>query len=299
VSLTKRTKIALDETRSLMLGAQILFGFQAQVVFQTTFSSLSPLEKTFNTMALGLMTLAVGLLIAPSAWHRIVFDGEAAAGFNRFVSGVAAAALLPFALSLALDLFIAGNQIAGPHAGFAAAVAAAVLSISFWYGPLLHGRGKRRAMIDQPEKTPLEKKIDYVLTEARVILPGVQALLGFQLVIIFTGAFTELSASARLAHGAALALTTIAGILLMAPAAYHRIVYDGEEAPDVHRTGSNLLLVATVFLAFGLGTEIYVVVLRIHRVEALALTLAAATVLVLLGLWHVWPWWRSRRGMVS
>ena len=42
------------------------------------------------------------------------------------------------------------------------------------------------------EKTPAAAKIDYALTEARVVLPGAQALLGFQLAIILTTGFAEL-----------------------------------------------------------------------------------------------------------
>jgi hypothetical protein len=34
------------------------------------------------------------------------------------------------------------------------------------------------------EKAPLDERIAQMLTEARVVLPGVQALLGFQLISI-------------------------------------------------------------------------------------------------------------------
>ena len=34
--------------------------------------------------------------------------------------------------------------------------------------------------------TPLQEKIDHMLTESRVVLPGVQALLGFQLIVLLS-----------------------------------------------------------------------------------------------------------------
>jgi hypothetical protein len=77
----------------------------------------------------------------------------------------------------------------------------------------------------------------------------------------------------------------------MAPAAYHRIVYDGADAPDFYTVASRFLLAATVFLAFGLSADIHVVVNKITANEALSITLAAASVTLLLGLWHAWPWW--------
>ena len=44
----------------------------------------------------------------------------------------------------------------------------------------------------------------YTLTEARVILPGAQALLGFQLSVVLTQAFEKLPVSSQIAHGMAL-----------------------------------------------------------------------------------------------
>jgi len=47
------------------------------------------------------------------------------------------------------------------------------------------------------QQVPLAKKIDQMLTEARVILPGAQALLGFQLAVILTQAFENCRARRR------------------------------------------------------------------------------------------------------
>ena len=58
-----------------------------------------------------------------------------------------------------------------------------------------------------------------MLTEARVILPGAQALLGFQLVIVLTGAFEKLPDISRLMHGLALLCVALSVTLLMTPAA--------------------------------------------------------------------------------
>jgi hypothetical protein len=42
-------------------------------------------------------------------------------------------------------------------------------------------------------KTDLPTRIRHVLTEARVVLPGTQALLGFQLTVILTESFEKLA----------------------------------------------------------------------------------------------------------
>lgn len=73
MALHERVKTALDETRMLLLGAQILLGFQYQAAFQDRFEALPPYAHAMDGWALGLMLLAVGLLVAPSAiiaWPR-------------------------------------------------------------------------------------------------------------------------------------------------------------------------------------------------------------------------------------
>jgi Family of unknown function (DUF6328) len=75
----------------------------------------------------------------------------------------------------------------GGERGFSAGATALWL----WFGTewlaLMFGRGKDLRMVDKP--TPLSEKIDQMLTEARVVLPGAQALFGFQLAVVFTESF--------------------------------------------------------------------------------------------------------------
>src|SRR6187200_1179728 len=112
MSLQDKTKTALDESRMLMLGAQILLGFQFQAPFQSAFETLSPHEKTIEVSVLCIMVVVIGLLIAPSARHRIVELGEATPVINRFITKMALATLLlPFCVALAFDLFIAGVRV--------------------------------------------------------------------------------------------------------------------------------------------------------------------------------------------
>jgi Family of unknown function (DUF6328) len=95
-----------------MLGAKILLGFQLQAPFQNAFVSLTWHEKVIEVAVLCIMVLVLGLLIAPSARHRIVEQGEATAGINRFITRMSVATLFPFAIALAFDLVIAGTRVA-------------------------------------------------------------------------------------------------------------------------------------------------------------------------------------------
>jgi hypothetical protein len=111
--------------------------------------------------------------------------------------------------------------------------------------------------------TPLQVKIEQLLTEARVILPGAQALFGFQLAIVLTQAFEQLPKASIAVHAASLFLVALAVMMLMAPAPYHRIVYAGEDTEDMYRVGSALVTGAILPLGLGLAGNVYVVIAKI------------------------------------
>jgi hypothetical protein len=57
---------------------------------------------------------------------------------------------------------------------------------------------------NQRVNTPLKVKIQQFLVEARVVLPGAQALFGFQLAIVLTRPFELLPAASKVVHVASL-----------------------------------------------------------------------------------------------
>jgi hypothetical protein len=135
-----------------------------------------------------------------------------------------------------------------------------------------------------------------MLTEARIVLPGAQALLGFQLAIVVTEGFEKLPPALKSIHGAALLLVAFSIILLMAPAAYHRIVYAGEDSEAFHRTGSRFVAWSTVPLAAGLAADVFVVWTKIAGSMLVSTAVGLTVLLLLLGFWHGLPWLvRQRR----
>jgi len=223
LDLDRRIKTALDETRLLILGSQVLFGFLLESIFQDGFETLARSSQYLVCVALALMVLSIGCLIAPSMQHRIVEAGQSTARLERATSTFAAWSLPPFIVSLGLGLFIVFQRIFGSLTGVAVGAASAALAGLFWFGLAWLIEGKRRqAMTVESGTTPLATKVEQMLTEARVIIPGCQALLGFQFVAMLTHAFDQLPPDAKIIHAAGLCCVTIATILLMTPAAPHR-----------------------------------------------------------------------------
>jgi hypothetical protein len=183
--LKHKVQHVLDESRLLIVGAQVLLGFQSRAAFEPGFEHLSHAAQWLNPGALGLMLVAVALLIAPAAYHRLVEQGEDTEGLHHFTSRVLEVALLPFALGLGLNLFLAAEPVGGPAVGLTASLAASGVALGCWYGPGALHRARRRPMKEshpmptaEPEhvapaqRTELSKKIQHVLTETRVVLPG-------------------------------------------------------------------------------------------------------------------------------
>jgi hypothetical protein len=266
-----------------------LLGFQLQAPFQNAFDTLSRWEKTLELAVLGILVLVIGLIVAPSARHRIVENGNATPAINAFMNWMSFVVLVPFSIALTLDLTIGFTRIGGMPAGIMAGLVGLILSLSIWYGPILLHRHPAEPNMTEHEQTPTSAKIEYVLTEARVVLPGVQAFLGFQLAIVLTDGFADLPYSARILHGVALGLMALATILLIAPASYHRLVYNGDAVPQFHRVASRLMLGASLLLACGMAADIYVVVEKITESSMTAAFSGGAAAAVLIGLWYAWP----------
>src|SRR5438477_13096828 len=104
----------------LILGAQVLLGFQFQAVLQPGFERLPPEEQDLKLVGLGLMLLAVGLLLAPGAFHQIVERGNDSPRVVAFTSRIATVALLPFAVGMGLHVYLAAAVVLGTAAALPA-----------------------------------------------------------------------------------------------------------------------------------------------------------------------------------
>ena len=141
----------------------------------------------------------------------------------------------------------------------------------------------------QSSPTPLKTKIEQLLTEARLIIPGGQALFGFQFIAMLTSGFDRLPQTAKVVHAVALCLIGMNVILMMTPAALHRLSFAGEDSPRFLRMGSILVTIGPAFLAAGISAESYVVFLKALNNAQIAMAASIAAAVLLVALWYVWP----------
>jgi hypothetical protein len=139
------------------------------------------------------------------------------------------------------------------------------------------------------ERESLKDEMSNVLGEARMVLPGIQALFGFQTVAVFNDRFDGLPDYAKLCHLLALASVVIAIALIMTPAAYHRVADPSRTSQATVRLSSLLISSALLPLTLGMALDMFVVSLVISDMPELSATIGAGTLLLLLSMWFAFP----------
>lgn len=142
---------------------------------------------------------------------------------------------------------------------------------------------------DEVEQESLKDEIANLIEEARMVLPGIQALFGFQLIAVFNDGFRDLEQGWQYTHLAAISLVTVAIALIMTPAAYHRIAERGVASRRFSELGSKLIAVAMIPFAVGMSLDLMLIthVVTDSRLAAnVALVVALA---VFVTAWFVFP----------
>jgi len=141
----------------------------------------------------------------------------------------------------------------------------------------------------------LKDALQQTLDEARMVLPGVQALFGFQLIVVFSERFERvLSAGEQSLHLGAIVLVTIAIALVMTPAAYHRQVEPRRATAGFLALASRLVSAAMLPLAAGLAIDAGLIARVITGAPRLSALLGAAVFAMFVALWFAFPQWRAR-----
>lgn len=304
--LANRIENALNETRILLLGSQVFIGVLLRAFFEPGFDRLPYRGEIALVAATIVFTAVVGLLIWPAAFHQIAERGAEASYVATFASTILAWALLPIAIALGMGLYAAAVDMHVPHA-FVYALVSVIVALGAWYllPSFRHDPAKRESVRRQTRqqeeenqrqgKTELPQRIKNVLTECRMALPGAQALLGFQLIDVFFDSFVKLPRSLQYVHFASLLCTLVSTILLIAPAAYHRIAEGGEDTEHFLKVASRMLLAALVFLSPGMTGDIVVALYRITHTVTSGIVVSLVLLVAFYALWFGYSAWARER----
>jgi len=140
------------------------------------------------------------------------------------------------------------------------------------------------------ERVSLDKAAQHMLEECRMVLPGIQALFGFQLIAVFNEGFSQkLSGPQQLMHLAAIILVGVAIALVMAPAALHRQANPLEVSERFVWLSSRLLVASMYPLAIAICLDSWLVTSIIVGHNAAGAAVAAGLLLVFALFWLLLP----------
>lgn len=140
----------------------------------------------------------------------------------------------------------------------------------------------------------LDRELSELLQELRVLLPGVQVLLAFLLIVPFNARFAELEDGEQALYLASLILAAVATVCLVAPSAFHRILFRDRDKEWLIKASNGLALAGTFFLAVAISSAVFLVCELIYG-SRLASAVAGGLGLLFLVVWYVVPLVRRAR----
>src|SRR6516165_7557348 len=121
------------------------------------------------------------------------------------------------------------------------------------------GPGAGRPEPDRPDETEAERddrNLIELLQELRVAGLGVQVLFGFLLAIPFTARFADLGHAQRELYVATLLLAAAATALLLAPVAYHRLVFRRNRKEQLVKDANVLAILGLVAVGLAVSASV-------------------------------------------
>jgi uncharacterized protein DUF6328 len=118
---------------------------------------------------------------------------------------------------------------------------------------------KPREDRSEEEQERLNRQMTELLNELRVAMPGVQVLFGFLLTVPFQQRFQQVTGFQETIYLVTLIAAATATAFLIAPSAFHRMVFRQNEKPNIIQLGTAQFIVGLVALAFAMNGAVLLV----------------------------------------
>ena len=154
----------------------------------------------------------------------------------------------------------------------------------------------REAAPGRPEETEAERddrNLIELLQELRVAGLGVQVLFGFLLAIPFTTKFVDLDYAQRGLYVGSLLLAAISTALLLAPVAYHRLVFRQHRKEQLVKDANTLAILGLGAVGLAVSASVLLVVSYVEP-GFIVTIITVFTVCLFAALWFVLPLARRR-----
>ncbi len=129
---TRRWNEMLQELRVAQTGVQVLTGFLLTVPFSQRFSALDATTKNAYLVTVCAAVLAAGLLIAPVAFHRVLFGKSEKEWLVDAANISARAGLAMLAVTMCGVMFVVFSLVVGGVAAVVSSGLTAALLLALW-----------------------------------------------------------------------------------------------------------------------------------------------------------------------
>lgn len=123
----------LQELRVVLPGVQVLFAFLLTVPFAFGFDRVSPLQKWVFFGTLVCTALSTGLLMAPSAHHRLLWRQRAREHRLNVANSLVIAGIAILLPAIVGSLFVVADVVFGTRAAALASAALALFLAYVWF----------------------------------------------------------------------------------------------------------------------------------------------------------------------
>ncbi len=134
----------------------------------------------------------------------------------------------------------------------------------------------------------LDRNLEELTGELRVIVTGVQVLFAFLLVVPFNSGFKGIGPFERGVYFVTLLSAALAAVCMIAPAAEHRLLFRQEDKRHIVFSANRVVIAGIVCLAIAMCGSILLVATKLFGVLAGALTTAVLGS-IFLSLWLLMP----------
>ncbi len=140
-------------------------------------------------------------------------------------------------------------------------------------------------MAEESKKERLEREHGELLEELRSLIPGAEVLFGFLLAIRFTEFFPKLTLVQERVYYATLLSTAFALVMLLAPAAFHRIRFRDGDKEAMLRKGNREAIAGTGGIALAFTGVLFLIT---DLMFSLPWAFVVAAIFFLLAAWRWW-----------
>jgi hypothetical protein len=139
--------------------------------------------------------------------------------------------------------------------------------------------------VAEDQKSRVDRELIELLNELRVVLPGVQVLFAFLLILPFNQGFAKVTDVQRAVYFGAFICTALATGLFIAPSTYHRLRFRQRDKERMLFTANKLTIAGTVLLLAATSGVVYLITDVLYHAVTASLVTAAIT------LWFSWFWY--------